>query len=342
MSERLNILSVTPGQQYLARQTPSTRFTGSGEFRAENEPYGVMMTFVASGKDLPHPDEEKERRRSIELRSTNPPAETEAAEEDDSSKPKVLMTVKDATGNVIRSYRYPVHQGVNRIVWPMVSDGIRPMPGPDAPDIEDGLPEGPEVPAGEYEIALALETGDEATAAESSATGTVLRDPRSTVSATQQRKVYAARLALQDMMATAVLSVEGIVNAMSDVDTVIKLIEKQPGANEDENLEALKAQASEVKKGLDVLEKRFRTPPETKGITYGEDKIANMIGTAQYFLSGSEQVLSPTAEVYAERARVALEAGVAELDRFMTTELAAFSAAVEAAGIGLFQSVISP
>ena len=67
--QRLKILSATPGQQYDSGQTPSTRFTGSGEFRAENESYGVMLTFMASGDDLPHPDKEIERERSIKKRA---------------------------------------------------------------------------------------------------------------------------------------------------------------------------------------------------------------------------------------------------------------------------------
>ncbi len=43
-TRRLAILSASKGQQYAASETPSTRFTGSGEFRAENKPYGVMIT----------------------------------------------------------------------------------------------------------------------------------------------------------------------------------------------------------------------------------------------------------------------------------------------------------
>jgi photosystem II stability/assembly factor-like uncharacterized protein len=340
MNERLKILAVAPGQQYLAQQTPSTRFTGSGEFRAENEPYGVMVTFVASGSDLPHPDEEKERQRSIDLRMSGNET-NDAAEEGDSDGPRVLMTVKNAEGRVVRTYRYPVQQGLNRIVWPMVSDGIRPMPGPKPPELDDGLPNGPQVPAGEYEITLALVV-DEATAAESSGMGLVLADPRSSLTPAQQRELYAARQALSGMMETAVESVERIVSARSDVDTVIGLIEKRPVAGEDDELKVLKKQAAELKKSLDALEQRFRNPPDAKGIPYVEDKIASMIAMAQSYLSDSDQLPSPTAMLYAERARVALDAGVAALDRFISGEVAEFSAAVDAAGIGLFRAVDAP
>ncbi len=128
LQQRLDILSVTPGQQYIASVSPSTRFTGSGEFRADNEPYGVMVTFVASGEDLPHPDPEAERERSARQRA----AKAQAADEDKAeSKPaKVELTVRNAAGAIVRKQKFEVHQGVNRIAWGMRHDGVRPPAWP--------------------------------------------------------------------------------------------------------------------------------------------------------------------------------------------------------------------
>ena len=67
-SSRLKILSASEGQQYDDDMTRSTRFTGAGEFRGGNEPYGVMLTFAASGDDLTHPDEDIDRERRIRRR----------------------------------------------------------------------------------------------------------------------------------------------------------------------------------------------------------------------------------------------------------------------------------
>jgi photosystem II stability/assembly factor-like uncharacterized protein len=128
---RLAILAAAPGQQYLARQTPSTRFTGSGEFRAANEPYGVLVTFMAGGQDLRHPDEERERERLARLR------EKEAADAETKDPVKVELTVRDASGGVVRRQKFDVHQGVNRVVWGMEHDGVRPLPGGEPPKLED-------------------------------------------------------------------------------------------------------------------------------------------------------------------------------------------------------------
>jgi len=161
---RLKILSASPGQQYTANQTPSSRFTGSGEFRADNEPFGVMLTFMASGNDLPHPDADAEKARKIALRNkSDEPAETDTDDDkkdkEDSKTPKLSVTVKDSNGEVIRFYKTDAHQGINRLMWGMRRDGIKPVSGGDNGDSDKGLPAGPMVLPGNYEITLEL--GDE-------------------------------------------------------------------------------------------------------------------------------------------------------------------------------------
>jgi len=347
--QRLKILSATPGQQYDPGQTPSTRFTGSGEFRAENEPYGVMLTFMASGDDLPHPDQDIERERSIIKRAQatgtgNEDQNDEEAKEDDrdsngKDKPaKVELTVRDANGELIRKQKFLVHQGINRITWGLEHDGNRPMPGPEPNELEDGLPGGPEVPPGQYQLTLSLDSGDSGPA-EASVNVTVLADPRSAVTAENRLKNYATQLALQELAKTAVTAVERIRQARTDVETTQKLISARDNEDDGEALKALGEQADEVKKGLDKLEKRFRVLPETKGHVYDDDKVVSRIGMAQYFVGSTWDAPSDTAAIYIEQARVSLDEAREALNRFMSEDVAAFGSAVDEAGIGLFAPV---
>ena len=332
-TERLTILSTAPGQQYDANQTPSTRFTGSGEFRAANEPYGVMITFMASGDDLPHPDQDAERARNIRQRATAPKKEGN----EEIETPKVEMIITNASGEVIRSRKQKVHQGINRIIWGMERDGVRPMPGPDPADLEDGLPAGIQVLPGNYTVTLKLlvESGETATASDGVS---VLPDPRSPFSANARQLNHQAMLELQEMHESAVRAVETIVNARADIDTAIKLIGKQqkqePG--QDARLKALDEQAAAISKGLDELEKRFRTPPETRGIVYDDDKVVNLISTARNYTGSSKDAPTATAAVYHDLARQGLEEALATLDEFMTGKIDPFSQSVADAGIGLF------
>jgi hypothetical protein len=105
---------------------------------------------------------------------------------------------------------------------------------------------------------------------------------------------------------------------------------------EDPRLKALDEQATEIRKGLDELEKRFRTPPEARGIVYDDDKVANLISTARSYTGSSQDAPTSTAAVYHDLARQALEEALAAVDEFMTGKLNAFSQSVANAGIGLF------
>jgi photosystem II stability/assembly factor-like uncharacterized protein len=338
-NQRLAILNTTAGQQYDANQTPSTRFTGSGEFRAENEPYGVLITFMASGEDLPHPDDQAERERSIRRRSESP------AEEDSEkdSAAKVEMTIRDAGGELIRTRKLKVHQGLNRIVWGMERDGVRPMPGPEPAELEDGMPDGIEVPAGEYEVTLSLASkeGDPST---SSTSVTVLPDARSPISAQARQGNYQALLELMEMQEAAVSAVERIFYAQADVGTAQTLIKQKqkPGAGEDENLKALGEKAGKIQKALTELEKRFRTPPRTKGIVYDDDQVSSKINMAMYYVGSTADVPTDTAKIYVDMARRALDEAVKAVDNYMAGELEAFSQSLSDTGIGLFTDAIQP
>jgi hypothetical protein len=212
------------------------------------------------------------------------------------------------------------------------------MPGPELPELEDGLPGGPEVPPGQYQLTLSLDSSD-SSPVQTSIKATVLADPRSLVTAANRRKNYEIQLALQELAETAVMAVERIQQTRAEVETTQKLISARNDENSDESLKALGEQADEVKKGLDKLEKRFRVPPKTKGYVYDDDKVANRIAMAQYYAGSTWDAPTDTAEVYIEQARTTLDGAREALNRFMSEDVAAFGSAVNDAGIGLFSPV---
>lgn len=336
-SARLSILSASPGQRYTSNQAPSTRFTGSGEYRGDNEPYGVMITFMASGDDLPHPDEEIDRERRIEQR-LNDAGNDEDEEGEKDAEPKVELVVKDAAGETIRTFKQPVHQGINRVVWDMSRDGLRAMPGPEPQDYEDGLPSGPEVPPGEYEITLTLANEDED---DSLATATVetLIDPRGIYSQGEIEENYAAQLSMMKLQEKAIIAVERIDHARNDLNAISELIAKQEDADEDETLQGLTERAGELVGELDDLEKAFRTPPETTGIVYSADKIANRIGMAAFYIGSGDGAPTAPADTYVAIARAALSDGLDKVNAFVEGELTEFRNDVQKASIGLLSDM---
>ena len=253
--QRLEILSVTPGQQYVPNQTPSTRFPGSGEFRAENEPFGVLVTFMAGGDDLPLPDKSGT-----------------------GDKPKVEVTVQDASGETIRRYRTPVRRGVNRLVWGTERDGVRPTPSSEPFDDSDGLPGGPAVPAGTYRLTLSLESED-GPAASSSRDVVVLHPPRSEFTERERQINFEAQLQLQGLQLRAVEALERLVAARNDINSALALLARNPDADSDE-LKALRERAETTRDGLDAIEERFRQREGQQGRPYLADRVLYRIGMA--------------------------------------------------------------
>ncbi|MDX1460713.1 MAG: hypothetical protein R3348_06605 [Xanthomonadales bacterium] len=325
---RLRILAATDGQQYDANPTASTRFTGSGEFRGPNEAYGVVVTFIASGDDLRHPNEDAERARKAARRDS---AADEEESDADTKPGKLSVTVRDSDGEVVRRFTSTAQQGINRITWNMTSDGVRNPPSPDHPLEEDSgdLPDGVEVVPGRYTIELQLADVSSSIEAE------VLADPRTQLSAEQHAARYAAQQSLLNLEEQWVEALERIDGTRKDIGTLFRLM----GKPEKDDLYAdLRKQAKQVRKGLNELEAQFRVPPRTTGIVYDDDKISQKIAMAQFYVGSSSRGPSPTAQVYVEQAQRAVREGLESLDSYMSKEVAGLRAAVATAGLGLFSS----
>lgn len=328
-NERLKILSVTDGQQYAPRQSPSTRFDASGGFRAPNEPYGAVVTFMMSGDDLTHPDADKDRNRRIAARkSDNGDSDNDDNDEGNGKKEeKITVTVTNAAGEVIRTFKATVQQGINRVVWGHEVDGARRMPS--KRPAEDQLPRGPQVVPGTYGITLKY--GD----AEASVEARVLADPRFEVSAVDRQKNFAHRQRMAALAGTAADAVERLINARADIDVIAGLASKAAGkdAGEDDPNAALGKESEELKEKLEALELHIRTLPDTKGYIYDADKVTSLIGMAQYYMGSSFDAPSPAALAYAEDAEQALERSVSEINAVFAGEVAAFREKAE--GLGL-------
>jgi photosystem II stability/assembly factor-like uncharacterized protein len=326
---RLKLLSATPGQLYDADPTSSTRFTGSSEYRGPNEPYGVMVTFMASGGDLPHPQAERERERKIARRAAGQMDTGQDESKNGKNKPpRVKVRVSNAAGEVIRSFEHEVHQGINRLTWGMQIDGVRQPPGTEEKDRKE-FPTGAEVVPGRYRIELELDGVTTAIDAE------VIADPRHPLSEAEHAARFAALRALQELEEAHVSALERIDRTRNDVQTIKALIEARQGAEPEPGLEDLLAQADEVADGLDSLEQRFRTPPRTKGIVYDDDKVAYRLAMAQSYVQSARHAPGPTAQAFVERARTTLAQALNSLNGFLAEDVQVLRAALAEAGIAL-------
>ncbi|MBW3563105.1 MAG: hypothetical protein KY459_00060 [Acidobacteria bacterium] len=354
---KLDLLDTTTALQYMPRQTPSSRFAGATEWRAPNEPYGGAITFMASGPELPIPDEEADRERRIKLRTeeqrfeeqlfhpsayvTIPeeePEDEEAGAETDEEKeekkedekPKVTVKVSDESG-VIRTFRAPIVRGLNRIYWDTAIDGAEPMPSPEQKPLEDGLPAGPAVPPGTYSVQI--EYG------ESSDSGTieVVHDPDSRYGVDERRERFRIQTEMLELERRLVAAVKRINRSNED----LAMIKTRLGERkDDDSAKALLEEATALEKQLKGWEEKLRVPPGTKGIVYDDDRASSILGLAQFMLRSTFDAPSPTVLEYVEPARTVLNERLRELDAFYASNVEPFRQKLEGANLGLL--VTSP
>ncbi|MEW6981831.1 WD40/YVTN/BNR-like repeat-containing protein [Colwelliaceae bacterium 6471] len=334
-SEPLAVLATTDGQQYVSSRAPSSRFWGNAAYEGKNEAYGVVLTVMASGKHLPHPDEKREKARKIALRADNANKEKDdqAKDADDKLSNKARIEIRNGSGELVRTFVTKLNQGVNRIVWGLESDGAKPMPGQEPKDDKDILPAGPEVTPGTYTVKVILNEHEVETTAK------VLIDPRYQVTVADLEKNYQMQHQAVDMFSTLSDAVGKLVDSKKDIELVKTMadrsLEDVKENKDDHPLAELSKSADELLKKIKELDKNLRSIPKTKGIVDDSYKVTSKVGTAWYYVGSTYGKPSLTAQKYLTAAQASLSEGVGQVNVFLNEDLTDFKKAYHASGLSL-------
>ena len=346
--DRFALLSVTPGQKYVGQISAGPRFIGATGFLGENPPYGAMFTVMASGDDLPHPDAAMERARQIAARSAEPDEDAEAPTHDGQAK----VVITDADGNAVRSYMTPLHQGVNRIVWGLGSDGAKPRRGQGPPNglLPGG---GPEVPPGTYQFTISFDGNEVSGEVE------VLSEPGVDMSAADYQARYDFTKALNALQGEVNVAQDRIVDAQNALDTLETVVTAAKAAND---AEADDADADAIGEGeettdpyqelLDAIgtarerlteaEREFTDAPGVQGYYSDPDLVTAFVGNAGFYIytnegapSANEQQALALAEARLERAVGVINTAIEET----VNPLAAQAAALDMAAMHVVEPI---
>lgn len=341
-TQPLQVFTSAPCRLHRTKQTGASRFPGHGEFAAPTRPYGAFVTFTIADPNLPHPDPDAERaRRNARAAASNETPRAEApspgvSDDEASDKPvKATFEIQDGSGSVIRTFKRPVKQGINRVVWDLRRKGFKsPRRRDDERERDDDDdPRGVEVGAGEYTVVVRYKDRGAST------TLTVLDDPSVEASAgDREAKVAALTRAgrLQEALAAALDRVNAI---RSDLTAIEKKVAPPRGGAESapaestpnrELTDAIKA----LRGRLTDLEKRIWTPEGTKGIT-DDDHAMRALGAALGGLSSSSDRPTVAQLRYLELAEHKTRAVVTDLNALLATDLDACRKLAEAAGARL-------
>lgn len=317
LDARFMLLGATDGQQYDSNPVIGSRFLGNGEYVADNEAYGVVLTFLANGNDLPHPNEGAEKKRKAALRNRD----------NDDPSPRATITISDQSGAHIRTLTADVQQGINRMVWDLKRDGLAPLPG-DKKEADTDLPGGIEVIPGTYSISVTFDGQEQSLDAQ------VLVDPRVDVSLASMEANQDMQLQLQALEATINDALRQIVTARRDLGTIETLLAE---ASDPEQFDALTEQVKGNLKTLKTLELALRNPKNNKGRPYVDGMALNTLSRAKSFLTTSYAAPSPTALAFAEIAKARISTAVSAVNDYLAGDFGVLRAAFAETKLGLLK-----
>ncbi len=131
LAEPAHLFPVKKTLLYVPREQlgdPGKAFQGASYFTAPNPPFGAVMTYHLSESLETAKEQRRKKEEEIRKEGGNVPfpgweaLEKEAREEE----PKIMLTIQDASGKVIRRVMGPASKGFHRVAW----DLRYPSPNP--------------------------------------------------------------------------------------------------------------------------------------------------------------------------------------------------------------------
>lgn len=350
----LDLLAITDGQQYNTSRAPSTRFWGDGAFAGDNEAYGAIFHIIASGDFLSHPDEDKEKQRLItqrineskrkaakeaEKQDGGDDADKDAKDEEDKPESKAKFVIKNKNGDVIRTFKQELKQGLNKIAWSMEKDGSNYRPGDEPKEDKDLLPGGFEALPGEYKIEITL--NDNTVEGEFK----VLQDPRVSITMADLKareealestnKLENTVVAMLKAMEDSKADIEWLKGKVSDAKTDLPKEE-----NEDENhpYTKLVKLADEYLDAIKEQQDLISTPDDTVGIVDDSFTLDSKLGTAVFYLFSHNGKPSQGALAFLDIAKAEVQKRATAVNDLITTQ-AQLKADFQALNLDQFKTI---
>ena len=340
--ENLRLLSVSEGQQYTAGRAPSSRFWGDAAFVGDNEDYGVVVTLMANGEFLNHPDKATNKAVQLAKRSKEKAQKKDGENKRDKLTDKARVEVSTAAGKVIRTFTQKLNKGVNRIVWGLESDGAVRMPGNEPKEDKDILPSGPQVVPGDYKIRITLNDKSIETIAK------VLVDPRYVVSQQDLEENYQLLKEITHLNSTLALTAKALMDNKKDIELIKTVansaLEQHNEQNESADTKphpskAIVKSAEKLLKELKTLDELLRSQPKTKGIVDDSFRVSNHLGIAGWYVGSAYGKPTPTARQYVLIGKGKLKEAVDKVNRFLRKDVSAFKDKFSASGMTLFKEI---
>lgn len=320
LKEDAAILPVKDALLYVERSRLGGRngvgYQGSAYYQADNPPFGAIFTYWI--KDSL--ESKRDKRKKAGKNAPYPTVE-EFRAEDEELAPRMLMTIRDSDGNVVRHLTASKSKGLHRMAWDLRYPGYRPVrPG--------GGSSGPLVVPGTFTATLSKEVAGEITELTEPVSFVVKPLEQGTFAADDRAEVLAFQKQVGELQraVTGAQRVSG--DARSRVAYLRTAILETPEADT-----SLLANLAEIEGTLNTIDRKL-TRDRTRARLYEpvppsiSGRISNIVGD-QYW------VTSPPTQTQRDQYQYAsdeFEEVLAMLTTLVEEDLAAVESALDAVG----------
>jgi len=312
LKEHLHFFEPPTAVLAINRQASGTRFEANAIFTGENRRRGAMLSFVYNPTKK---DDKKEKKEEAGKKSS-----------DKKKKDKVKMEVLDDEENIIRTVKYDVEPGFNRIYWDLRRKGVRspnaPKPKPDAKE-----PGGPAVLPGEYTVRLS--NGKDSV----SQIVNVITDPRVGIKVLNLQKLQPIYDKQMEITSRVTEAMDRIRDSKSTVASINKMLE----VKKNESHKALKKKGKAVTDSLKVLEELIVNPKGLQGIVRNPKILSASIGAVRGYLFSNSTGPNKTHGYLMAKAELETEQVLSRINLYFENEWTEYQSAVEDAELSLFK-----
>jgi photosystem II stability/assembly factor-like uncharacterized protein len=329
------LFPVRPARWYVERDTLGWRgraFQGSSYFMAENPPFGAVFTYhlAEEPKTREKVRQEKEKPLAEAGKDTPFPGWAEVEAERRAEKPAVVLTVKDAAGNVVRRVEGKTGKGFHRVAWDLR------LPPPDAvtvrpaaePDEDDDPPQGVLAAPGAYTVSLAKRVDGKTTELAGEVPFEVVRMRPGALPGADPKETAAFLARLDGVLRSTAAATAAVAQALRHVDTLGVALSRSRSAPDglDAELASLRSDLHAIDEAL--AGNRARASVEDDG----PHTVTRRVAAAAMGTRWSTYGPTPTHRRSLEIAEKELASLRERLNALLEERLPAFERKLEAAG----------
>jgi len=300
MKKPLHLFEPPTAVMAINRQASGTRFEANAIFSGENRRGGAMLSFVF-----------------------NPKKDKKSSEE--GKKQKVKMEVLDDNGDVIRTIKHDVKQGLNRIYWGLRHKGVR-SPNSRRAQQNGREPGGRSVLPGSYTVRLSARKDTTFQVVD------VISDPRVGIKARNLERLIPIYERQMEITKSVTAMIDRIREAKKTVESVNKMLDLKKKKHK-----ALKKTSKAITNSLDTLQHLIVNRRGLQGIVRSPDILSAKVGAIGRYLYSNITGPNDTHTYLLNYAESETEKVLEKVNAFFNDDWEEYQSNVEDADLSLFK-----